>query len=126
MIYINEALLIHDKLIERFGGSNGVREMDLLDAAINRPFATFGGQDLYVDEVEKTAAIIESIVKNHPFIDGNKRSGYVLMRLLLLESNFDIEATREEKYDFVISIAEGKLNIDGIKSWLRTRLKKIE
>ena len=70
------------------------------------------------------AAIIERILIIHPFIDDNKRTGYVLMRLLLLQSAQDIQAEQAEKYDFVISIATGELTFQGIKQWIRERLRK--
>jgi death on curing protein len=84
-------------LIEGFGGSKGIRDKSLLESALYRPFATFDKIELYPTAIEKTAAIIESILINHPFIDGNKRTGYVLMRLILLNENFEIEATEVEK-----------------------------
>ena len=115
---LKEVLIIQELAIKKFGGVSGVRDMNLLESAIQRPNATFDGQDLYPRVVDKAAAIIESIVKNHPFSDGNKRTGYILMRLTLLESNMDIIATEKEKYDFVINIAEGKIDYDEIKSWI--------
>jgi death-on-curing protein len=124
MISIEEVEHIHNLLIEEFGGAKGIRDFGALDAAINRPFATFDQQDLYPSSVDKAAAIIESILINHPFIDGNKRTGYVLMRLFLLQSGQDIEAGQEEKYNFVISIATGKMTFEGIKKWIGERLKK--
>ena len=90
MISIKEVEQIHNFLIEEFGGAKGIRDLGALDAAINRPFATFDQQELYPNPVDKAAAIIESILINHPFLDGNKRTGYVLMRLLLLQSGQDI------------------------------------
>ncbi|WP_424961484.1 type II toxin-antitoxin system death-on-curing family toxin [Ekhidna sp.] len=77
MISEREVFEIHSILIERFGGSNGVRDSELLNAAINRPFQTFDGNELYPEPIDKAAAILESIVKNHPFVYGNKRTGYV-------------------------------------------------
>ena len=124
MISLREVEQIHNLLIEEFGGAKGVRDYRALDAAINRPFATFGQEELYPNPIDKASAIIESILINHPFIDGNKRTGYVLMRLLLLQSGQDIQAEQEEKYDFVISIASGKLAFEGIKLWLEERLQK--
>ena len=86
MISIKEVEQIHNLLIEEFGGAKGIKDLGALDAAINRPFATFDQQELYPNPVDKAAAIIESILINHPFMDDNKRTGYVLMRLLLLQS----------------------------------------
>lgn len=124
MIRIEEVEHIHNLLIEEFGGTKGIRDYGALEAAINRPFATFDQQELYPDPIDKAAAILESILINHPFIDGNKRTGYVLMRLLLLQSAQDIQAGQEEKYNFVISIATGELTFEGIKKWIGERLQK--
>ena len=119
MISENEALEIHSILIERFGGSNGLRDKVLLKSALNRPLQTFDGQQLYPTTIEKAAAILESIVKNHPFIDGNKRTAYVLTRLILMNGNLDIKANKEEKYKFVIDISTSSLDFDQIVDWLR-------
>src|SRR5262245_1516511 len=107
MIRLQEVLAIHDILIGRFGGSRGVRDNAGLESAINRPYQTFDGNELYPEPVDKAAAIFESIISNHPFIDGNKRTAYVLMRLLLKEGTLDIIATEDEKFDFVIQCAQG-------------------
>lgn len=124
MISINEVLKIHNILIENFGGVQGVRDKKLLESSVLRPYQTFDSQELYPGCIDKASAIIESIVKNHPFIDGNKRTGYTLMRLLLLNEGMDIEASEDEKYSFVIGIAEGKLEIDEIKEWISSKIKK--
>lgn len=119
MIEVREALLIHQVLIEKFGGSHGLRDRGLLESALARPFQTFNGVELYPGPVEKAAALIESLLTNHPFIDGNKRTGYVLMRLLLQDAGMDLSATQQEKYDFVMRIASGKSTLDQITSWIR-------
>uniref|UniRef100_UPI0025E8A41E type II toxin-antitoxin system death-on-curing family toxin n=1 Tax=uncultured Flavobacterium sp. TaxID=165435 RepID=UPI0025E8A41E len=97
---------------------------NLLESALGRPYATFEGIDLYETDVDKAAAILESIVINHPFVDGNKRTGYVLMRLLLMQSGFDIIVSQDDKYTFVIEVTEGKHTIDSIKSWINQHLAK--
>jgi death-on-curing protein len=118
MISEKEALEIHAILIERFGGSSGVRDKELLNSALNRPYQTFDGNELYPTPIDKAAAILESIVKNHPFTDGNKRTGYILARLLLMNEQLDIRANQEQKYQLVISISKGELSFDQIKEWL--------
>ncbi len=123
MIKLEEVLKIHKLLIDQFGGSDGVRDVGALNSAINRPFATFDKQELYPEPIEKSAAILESIVTNHPFIDGNKRTGYVLARLLLLKSGLDIYATQNDKYDLVIAVSKGELKFEQIKNWLTQRCK---
>lgn len=123
MIGLNEVEKIHDILIERFGGAKGIRDKGLLDSAINRPYQTFDGQELYPGAVDKAAAIFESIISNHPFIDGNKRTAYVLMRLILLENNHDIYASQEEKFQFVIKAASTELTFEEIKAWIAEHFK---
>src|SRR5580700_1082464 len=98
MMTVNEAIKIQKILIEEFGGTNGIRDIGALESAINRPYVTFNSVELYPNPIEKAVAIIESIINNHPFVDGNKRAGYVLMRLLLLNLGYDIHASEEEKY----------------------------
>jgi death-on-curing protein len=124
MIDLQTTLLIHNILIEKFGGSKGIRDQGGLEAAIARPYATFDGKDLYPEAIDKAAAVFESIIINHPFLDGNKRTAYVLLRLTLLEFEFDITATEDEKYDMTISASKGELNFDGIKVWLAGKAKK--
>jgi death on curing protein len=123
MIRPEDVLKIHKLLIDQFGGSQGVRDLGAMNSAINRPFATFDKIDLYPEPIEKAAAMLESIVTNHPFIDGNKRTGYVLARLLLLKSGLDIYATQHEKYDLVIGVSTGELKFEQIKNWLTQRCK---
>lgn len=93
-----------------------------MEAPLNRPFATFDGVDLYASAIDKAAALLESVVKNHPFVDGNKRTGYVLGRLMLNTFDLDIQATDDEEYDMVISVATGQMDVDGIRTWLDSRV----
>lgn len=123
MIVLKEVEKIHDILIEKFGGAKGIRDYGALESAIMRPYQTFDGHDLYVSSVEKAAAVFESIVSNHPFIDGNKRTAYVLMRIILLQNQLDIKAGQDEKFDFVMKVARGELNFDKITKWIQEHLK---
>ncbi|HRK28725.1 MAG TPA: type II toxin-antitoxin system death-on-curing family toxin [Chitinophagales bacterium] len=121
MIDYQEVLTIHQVLIREFGGSQGVRDENGLKSALKRPFSGFGEIEFYLSPEEKAGAILESIVKNHPFIDGNKRTGYVLMRLVLMNFGKDIQATQDEKYDFVIAVASGQLEFEQIVTWIKQR-----
>ena len=122
MIDLAEVLAIHQVLLDEFGGLSGIRDQGLLQSAIERPFGGFGERSFYPTPEEKAGAILESIIKNHPFVDGNKRTGYVLMRLLLMQSGNDLSATQDEKYEFVIQVASGQLNFDQIVGWIRVRI----
>jgi death-on-curing protein len=124
MISIKDVEIIHNILIDKFGGSKGIRDIGLLESALARPFATFDKNELYPSPIDKASAILESIVINHPFIDGNKRSAYTLMRLILLENNLDIAATQEDKYKLVISASTGEYRFKEINFWIQSNLKK--
>lgn len=76
MILVEEVEKLHAFLINRFGGSHGIRDRETLLSALSRPYQTFDGSDLYETIHQKAASLIESILINHPFIDGNKRTGY--------------------------------------------------
>lgn len=119
MISVKQAVEIHEIVVRQFGGSMGLRDLGGLESALARPFQTFGGEDLYPDFFTKAAAIGESIIINHPFVDGNKRTGYVLMETILRFGNIKITAPNDELYKFVISISTGEISFDKIVKWLK-------
>jgi death-on-curing protein len=77
MISFQEILELHELSIIDFGGSHGIRDIDMLQSAVERPSATFDSTELYTTPIQKAAAIFESIIKNHPFVDGNKRTAWL-------------------------------------------------
>jgi death-on-curing protein len=119
MISLQEVVIIHSILIEKFGGLHGIRDKSTLESALNRPYQTFEGEELYPTVIEKVAALLESLIKNHPFHDGNKRLGYTVSRLMLLNNDLDLKASEKEKYDFIIHIAENKIDYAHILKWLK-------
>ncbi|MDF2432593.1 MAG: death on curing protein [Mucilaginibacter sp.] len=125
MIHIDNAKYIHDILIDKFGGSKGIRDTGALEAALNRPYATFDSNDLYPTAIDKAAALFESSIINHPFVDGNKRIAYVLMQLTLMENGITIKASQTEKYKMVIKASKGELRFDGIKLWLQSNTQNL-
>ena len=118
-LFPKQVLYLHQEIMELSEGSAGVRDQGLLESAVYRPQASFGGEDLYPDLFTKAAVLGHSIIKNHPFVDGNKRTGFETMRLLLRLNGYDIQASLKSKFDFVIAIAEGKLKEHAIADWLR-------
>ncbi|WP_214112333.1 type II toxin-antitoxin system death-on-curing family toxin [Aequorivita echinoideorum] len=122
MISLKLAQELNEIIAKSSGGSAGIRDTGSLLSALNRPFQTFGGEDLYPTALEKSAAIVESIIINHPFIDGNKRMGYAFMRLLLAEGGYTLKASEDEIYDFIISISEGKMKFEAIRDWIKNNI----
>lgn len=96
-----------------------------LESAINRPFATFGGEDLYKDIFEKAGAMIQSIVKNHPFLDANKRTAWVSSYTFLRANKLEIKTSREKVVSFMLSVANQNLSVDEIATWLKKHSKKV-
>jgi death-on-curing protein len=125
MIKIELVITIHDLLIEKYGGIHGIRDIKSLESAIARPFMTFEKENLYPTPILQATALVESLISNHPFLDGNKRIGYVMMRFFLMQNKLDLKATQSEKYDFVINIASGQLNFDQIKTWISDKTVNI-
>ena len=107
---IDEALAIHRDQVLRYGGSDGVRDAGLLESALAMPQAGFGDEYLHHDLFEMAAAYLFHIVKNHPFVDGNKRAGAVAARVFLRLNGWDIPMPQDALYDLVIAVAEGRAN----------------
>ena len=120
MISIEDILNLHELSIKLYGGSKGIRDLGLLESAIARPFQSFAGEDLYSSPVEKAAALGESLIINHPFVDGNKRTGMLGIVTFLLECGIEIKASEVDLYSFIINISTGELKFDQIVEWLKT------
>ena len=107
-------------------GAPCIRDMGLLASAAARPAASFGGEDLYKTLPEKAGVLLSSLVHNHAFIDGNKRISYMAMRTMLILNGYDIRATEDEKYSFVLGVAKGKIKDKEVVSWISDRLVKVK
>ena len=118
-LYPKQILYLYEHIIQHSGGTIGLRDEGLLESAVYRPQASFGGQDLYPDVSSKSAALGHSIISNHPFVDGNKRTGFEAMRMMLRMNGYDVQASTGTKFAFVISMAEGKLTEQAIADWLK-------
>jgi len=124
-IDIEEVYRIHERMIKIGGGREGVRDFTLLHSAVERPKATFGGHFLYPTLWSKAAALIQSLIKNHAFNDGNKRTGFFSTLLFLTLNHFTIYCSKKEIIRFTLAIDVKNMNIEQIADWLKKYLKKI-
>jgi death-on-curing protein len=115
---LEEVLLLHARLIQRTGGSGGVRDVGLLESALARPQATFEGRELYPDLWHKAAALMHSLVKNHPFVDGNKRTALTAAALFLELNGYTLVASNDEAARFVLRAVAGEVDVAAIAAWL--------
>lgn len=120
-----EILAIHDQMIKRFGGSFGIRDIGLMESACARPQASFDGKDLYRTIFEKTAALIHSLLKNHPFVDGNKRTSLSSAGIFLRLNGYKLINSHREEVKFAMSIENENLDFKQIADWFKKNCKKI-
>lgn len=111
MIYptLKDALRLHDMVIAATGGPNGVRDVGLLESALARPVTAFAGVELYPTLWEKAGALTHGVIKNHPFVDGNKRTAMVLGVTFLLMNGYMLEVSQDEFEATGLAAAEGRL-----------------
>jgi death-on-curing protein len=114
-----QVLFIHARLIVTTGGEHGVRDVGLLASAVVRPQATFDGADLYLDLFTKAAALMASLTRNHPFVDGNKRTAIAAAALFLLQNGLRLETTNAELERFTLSVTNERVAIPEIADWFR-------
>lgn len=126
LVSIDELLWLHSRAIEDFGGAEGVRDRGALESALARPAAAFGGMPAYNDAFDRVAALLESVVQNHGFVDGNKRTAVMAAGLWLEREGHSLEAERGELVDLALAIAGRQMPREEISSWLRARTRGIE
>lgn len=117
MLLLQTVLEIQSELIDIFGGTHGIRDLQALESAISRPFQSYSDVTLYPSPQAKAAAVLQSILMNHPFIDGNKRTGYFLATAILYEYNLQITADEDSRYNCIMSIISGEMQIEAIENW---------
>ncbi|MEO6027908.1 MAG: type II toxin-antitoxin system death-on-curing family toxin [Candidatus Binatia bacterium] len=118
---VAQILDLHRRQIQRFGGASGIRDRGALESAAARPQATFGGEDLYSDVAAKAAALMHSLVMNHPFVDGNKRVGAHAGIVFLLVNDVEPDFATAELTDVILTMARGELDAEALAIWLRQR-----
>ncbi len=124
-ISLDEVLAIHDSMIELYGGSFGIRDLGLIQSAIARPQASFAGDDLYPTTFDKAAALFHSLMFNHAFLDGNKRTTVTSTARFLARNGYELEVTQKELVNFALQVENEHLTIDAIVVWLKKHSVKI-
>lgn len=113
-----QILMIHTQLIQQTGGSDGVRDYNLLDSALETPFQSFGGDELYPTIQAKAARLGYGLIKNHCMIDGNKRIGTHAMLVFLALNGIELKYTQKELYETILDVAAGNMEYEGLLQWV--------
>ena len=120
-----QILFLHARLIDETGGRHGLRELGLLESAA-RPRATFGGEDLYPDLFSQAAALMDSLIRNHPFVDGNKRTGITAAGLFLRRNGYRLTAKNSDLLSITMKIAKSQSDLEELIIWFRENSQPIK
>jgi len=123
MLSKRQILLLHSMLVAQSGGMDGLRDDGLLDAAINMPLQTFGGQELYPTILEKAARLGYGLIRNHPFLDGNKRIGTHAMLVFLDINNITLSYEDEDLISTILHVAAGAMDCNAFLEWLKAHVE---
>ena len=113
-----QILKLHTQLVELTGGTDGTRDFNLFESAIENPFQAFGGEELYPTIQEKGARLGYGLIKNHCMLDGNKRIGVHTMLVFFALNGIELKYTQKELYEMVLSIADGSMDYEGMYKWV--------
>lgn len=119
MVSVEEALAVHEASLSLFGGRGGVRDIGVLESALAQPFQSFGGEDLYPDDLGKAARLCYGVVADHPFVDGNKRTGAALLGAFLRTSGYLFKPEPDDLYATVMAVASGAMDGVALERWVR-------
>jgi death on curing protein len=119
---LNEVLEVHRQVMAQSGGAEGLMHLSALESALAQPQMTFGGEDLYPTLVDKAAALGYALIKNHPFLDGNKRTGHAAMEVFLVLNGHEIRATVDEQEHVMLQVAASEIDREEFTTWLRTHI----
>ena len=122
ILTLDEVIEIHERLITATGGSKGIRDINLLESAIMGCYQSFGEKELYPTIVEKAARMAYAICKNHPFVDGNKRTAVTSMFVILRMNNISLSYTQRELIVLGLEIAGGEVTYDDVVTWIRVHM----
>jgi death on curing protein len=123
-ISIEEVVVIHEKMIEIGGGSSGIRDIELLHSAIERPKASFGGKYLYSSVLGMGSAMLQSLVKNHPFVDGNKRTAFFATLRFFDKNDLHFVFQSKEIVSFMVKVDTQSLSVNEIADWFSDKIEQ--
>jgi death-on-curing protein len=122
---LGEVLELHSRLIATSGGSPGLRDLRLLEGSLSQLRQTFSGADLYPTLIEKAAILGFSLIKNHPFVDGNKRVGHAALEVMLMLNGYELTASKESAEAVVLAVASGTLDRQAWTEWVKEQIKPL-
>ena len=125
-ITIAEILETYQRIMQQSGGLIGIRDFGALESALAQPYMTFGGNELYPSLAEKASALGFSLIQNHPFADGNKRTGHAAMAMFLAINGYKIDASIDEQTEIILSLAAGKFSRDEFTTWLANKMQPMK
>ncbi len=119
---LHQTKTFHDRIIEETGGTPGIRDEGGLRSAVAAPFASFGGEMLHQTVFNQAAALMRSLIQNHPYVDGNKRVGFAMTEWYLFEHGYGLrdDVPDDEIFDFIVGVAKGEAAVGEISTWLET------
>ena len=116
---IDEITYLHEKLIQKTGGMSGIRDIGMLESAVYSAMQSFGDEEVYPTPIERAARLAYSVTMNHPFMDGNKRTGMLVMLMTLKLNRIAIEYTQQELIYLGLSVADGSNGYEEILNWIK-------
>jgi death on curing protein len=119
---LSEVLEVHRQVMAQTGGAEGLMHLPALESALAQPQMTFGGEELYPTLVDKAAALGYALIKNHPFLDGNKRTGHAAMEVFLVLNGYEIRAAIDEQEHIILQVAASEIDREEFTTWLRTHV----
>lgn len=123
-ITVEDAIMIHNRIIEATGGVDGLRDCAGLEAAVSAPLQSFGGVDLFPSKIEKIARVGFGLASNHAFLDGNKRIGAMMTQLILKWNGYQLDLKQGELADMFIGIADGKKTEQDLLLWIQNHIRE--
>ena len=122
---LGEVLALHRRILAESGGSPGVRDLAAIASAVSQPRVSVGGEDAYPSLIEKAAALGYSLVRNHGFVDGNKRIAHAAMDVFFVLNGMELSASVDDQERFMLALAAGELSREALIEWLRARATEL-